>query len=244
MHIYPLGDTAITIEISHHIDSKTHHQVQALLHQIEKHPFPGIIETVSSFSTVTVYYDPLIISYEQVYSHLQQTIQPSQTSQTHTEGVLHRIPVCFEPSFAPDLPFLAQYHQLTINQIIQMYTQAEYTVYAIGFTPGFPYLSGLPSQLATPRRTSPRQQIPAGSVAIGGQQTGIYPVQSPGGWHLIGRTPLSLFQHNRNPPSRLQTGDRIRFQTISSEAFDQWEEENVSCPSSLNNQVYSPPYRT
>jgi inhibitor of KinA len=225
MHIYPLGETAITIEISRHIDSKTHHQVQTLFHHLEQHPFPGMIEATSSFSTVTIYYDPLTISYEQIYALLKQTIQQQLTNKTQIQGTLHLIPVCFEPSFAPDLPYLAQYHQLTINQIIQLYTQAEYTVYAIGFTPGFPYLSGLPPQLATPRRTNPRQQIPAGSVAIGGQQTGIYPTESPGGWHLIGRTPLRLFHHHSNPPSRLQTGDRIRFQVISSESFYQWKEK-------------------
>lgn len=237
MHIYPLGDTAVTIEITQHIDSQTHQQVQALLTHIEKHPFPGMIEATSSFTTVTIYYNPLAISYEQVCAILKQTIQQQPASKRHTEGTLHLIPICFESSFAPDLPFLAQFHRLTTKQVIQMYTEVEYTVYAIGFTPGFPYLGGLPPQLATSRRTNPRQHIPAGSVAIGGQQTGIYPTESPGGWHLIGRTPLSLFHHDRNPPSRLQTGDRIRFQAISSDAFYQWKEKNL-CRSSLNNLAY------
>lgn len=224
MRIYPLGDTAVTLEISPRIDSETHQQVQALHHRIEQHPFPGMIEVISSFSTVTIYYDPSTITYEQIHTLLQQTIQHQRTNQTQSKGTLHLIPVCFEPCFAPDLLFLAQFHQLTVEQIIQKYTRAEYTVYAIGFAPGFPYLSGLPLELATPRRIKPRPHIPAGSVGIGGQQTGIYPTESPGGWHLIGRTPLRLFDHNCNPPGRLQTGDRIRFQAISSEAFYEWKE--------------------
>ena len=130
------------------------------------------------------------------------------------------IPVCFDQEFAVDLEQVAANAQLSANEVVDLYCSAEYRVACVGFTPGFPYLIGLPKKLATPRRASPRKEIPAGSVAIGGEQTGIYPMRSPGGWNVIGRTSLPLFDPVKNPPALLQAGDRVRFHAIGRDEFE------------------------
>jgi inhibitor of KinA len=130
------------------------------------------------------------------------------------------VPVCYENEFAPDLNDVAQHSGLSQDEIIRRHSDATYRVACVGFTPGFPYLSGLPSELATPRRSSPRKEIPAGAVAIGGTQTGIYPRKSPGGWNIIGRTPLRLFDVERESPALLHTGGQVRFRQISRSEFE------------------------
>jgi inhibitor of KinA len=134
------------------------------------------------------------------------------------------IPVCYAADLALDLEEVARHTQLTHEEVIRRHSATEYRVQCVGFTPGFPFLSGLAAELSTPRRASPRSKVPAGSVAIGGAQTGIYPLQSPGGWNIIGRTPLPLFDIRRDPPVLLQAGDRVRFRPISREEFDNWKE--------------------
>ena len=132
------------------------------------------------------------------------------------------MPVCYDPQFALDLETVAQHCDLSPNEIVERHAAARYQVRCVGFIPGFPYLSGLPSTLATPRRATPRTAVPAGSVAIGGGQTGIYPLVSPGGWNIIGRTPLRLFDVEREPAVLLAAGDRVRFVAITPEEFAQW----------------------
>jgi inhibitor of KinA len=137
---------------------------------------------------------------------------------------LIEIPVCYIGDLAPDLEEVARHSRLAPGEVIQRHSAPEYRVQCIGFTPGFPFLSGLPPELSTPRRASPRSKVSAGSVAIGGAQTGIYPLQSPGGWNIIGRTPLALFDVRRDPPVFLQAGDRVRLRPISHEEFENWKE--------------------
>ncbi|MBX6395501.1 MAG: 5-oxoprolinase subunit PxpB, partial [Alicyclobacillaceae bacterium] len=137
-------------------------------------------------------------------------------------GRLVEIPVCYGGEFGPDLAYVADYHGLTPERVIEIHSSTEYRVYMIGFAPGFPYLGGLSPELATPRKTSPRLTIPAGSVGIAGNQTGVYSVSTPGGWQIIGRTPLVLFRPDLHPPSLLKAGDRVRFYPISREEFTRW----------------------
>jgi inhibitor of KinA len=132
------------------------------------------------------------------------------------------IPVCYDPEFALDLDHVAQHAQMSPKEVVDLHRATDYHVNCIGFTPGFPYLAGLPEKLATPRRATPRKEIPAGSVAIGGRQSGIYSLRSPGGWNVIGRTPLRLFDPQKNPPALLRAGDRLRFQAISRQEFEAW----------------------
>jgi inhibitor of KinA len=133
------------------------------------------------------------------------------------------IPVCYEPEFALDIDRVAEQAQISASEVVDLHSGSEYRVACIGFVPGFPFLAGLPKQLATPRRDTPRKEIPAGSVGIGGAQTGIYPLRSPGGWNLIGRTPLKLFDPTKDPPTLLCPGDRVRFRAITREQFESFK---------------------
>jgi inhibitor of KinA len=134
------------------------------------------------------------------------------------------IPVCYDREFAPDLEEVARHAQISTKEVVDLHTGAEYRVACIGFVPGFPFLAGLPKTLATPRRATPRKEIPPGSVGIGGAQTGIYPLRSPGGWNLIGRTPLKLFEPAKDPPTVLCAGDRVRFRAITRQEFESLNE--------------------
>jgi inhibitor of KinA len=130
------------------------------------------------------------------------------------------IPVCYDPKFALDLEHVARHAQISPSEVVELHSAADYRVHCLGFTPGFPYLAGLPKKLATPRRVTPRKEIPGGSVAIGGAQAGIYPQRSPGGWNVIGRTPLRLFDPQKDPPALLRSGDRVRFRPIKQDEFE------------------------
>jgi inhibitor of KinA len=137
------------------------------------------------------------------------------------------VPVCYGGEFGPDLEFVAKHNGLTEQEVIQIHSSGEYLVYMIGFAPGFPYLGGMSEKIAAPRRTSPRLKIPIGTVGIAGLQTGVYPIETPGGWQLIGRSPEQLFRPHANPPSLLQAGNLVRFQPISRDEYDAWEEGRV-----------------
>lgn len=160
--------------------------------------------------------------------HLLDMYESSASRQVEpsaADRIVH-IPLCYGGEYGPDLSGLAFYHGLSEAEVIDLHTSRDYPVYMIGFAPGFPYLGGLDERLATPRRSVPRIQIPAGSVAIGGAQTGIYPLMTPGGWHVIGRTPLALFRPDADPPSLLQAGDIVRFVPIAPDEYETACERN------------------
>jgi inhibitor of KinA len=198
--------------------------VLAAVRQIEAAAIPGVIELAPAYTTIGVFFDPARSgSFDELKATIEYALQtfleparPRAGGETAIE-----VPVCYEDEFAPDLNDVEQHTGLSQDEIIRRHSNATYRVACVGFTPGFPYLSGLPSELATPRRASPRKEIPAGAVAIGGTQTGIYPRKSPGGWNIIGRTPLRLFDVQREPPSLFHAGDRVRFRRISPEEFEQ-----------------------
>lgn len=166
-----------------------------------------------------VTYDPLLTDYETLAAALQRLAAAPDDGGAAGEGRLVTIPVCYGGAFGPDLPFVAEHAGLTETEVIRLHAGREYRIYMLGFLPGFPYLGGLDERLFTPRLASPRTAIPAGSVGIGGEQTGVYPIASPGGWQLIGRTPLKLFDPSagRLPYA---AGDRIRFCPITQDEFD------------------------
>lgn len=226
----PLGDSGVMVKLGEVIDQQTHEKVILFSEYLQEHPFPGMIESVPGFTTVTVYYDPItlfdplddILPYDRAVAILEQMSQ--QISNTHsTEYRLVEIPVCYGGSFGPDLEVVAKQNGLSVEEVISIHSTTEYLVYMIGFAPGFPYLGGMDERLATPRRSSPRLSIPMGSVGIGGLQTGIYSIESPGGWQIIGRTPLSLFQAGESSPSLLCAGDKVRFRPISEREYDNGE---------------------
>lgn len=227
LRLYPLGDAAVVLELGQAIDPATHRLLQAMARLLDQHPPPGLREYVPAFTTLTVYYDPWELSkisalppYEQVASYLQRLVPAAQAAAAdYAPGPLVEIPVCYGGDLGPDLATVAQHTQLSVAEVIQLHSAAEYLVYMVGFAPGFPYLGGLDARLATPRRAAPRSLVPAGAVGIAGLQTGIYSLPTPGGWQLIGRTPQRLFDAGRARPSLLQAGDRLRFVPISAAAF-------------------------
>lgn len=232
MRIEPLGDSALIVRIVDDFardPGASLDAVQAALHSLEAAAIPGVTEMAPAYSTIGVFFnapeiaraareeEPLVWLSTRIERALQtRSIQGTEGIQTP----VIEIPVCYDREFAFDINDVARAAGLTEDEVIRRHASAAYRVACVGFIAGFPFLSGLPSELATPRRAIPRKEVPAGSVAIGSAQTGVYPRNSPGGWNVIGRTPLRLFDVQRDPPVILQTGDRVRFREISREEFD------------------------
>jgi inhibitor of KinA len=223
MQMIPLGDSAVIIQFGNNITLENHQKVRVLAAHLEDKPFPGMIEFVPAFTTVTIYYNPLVLTYKDACStikHIMDDLEIGAPSEPRTI----EIPVCYGGDFGPDLEYVAEHNGLTVDEVIQIHSGAEYLVYMIGFAPGFPYLGGLSERIQAPRRSTPRLRIPAGSVGIAGMQTGVYPIETPGGWQLIGRTPVPLFRPNDSSPSLLQAGDIVRFRPISQQEYEEWKE--------------------
>ncbi|HEY0153247.1 MAG TPA: 5-oxoprolinase subunit PxpB [Longimicrobium sp.] len=224
MRIEPLGDSAVQIVLGDAPDEPTRRRVAAASRRVAESHLPGLIECVPGFTSLTIHYDPVQLPPPDAgwLDSLAQLLDELEES-AGDDGRLVEIPVCYGGDFGPDLKSLASLHGLTADDVVALHAAGDYRVHLIGFVPGFPYLGGLDAKLATPRRESPRTVVPAGSVGIGGAQTGVYPVESPGGWQLIGRTPLRLFDAHRDPPALLRAGDRVRFVPVDAEAFRRLE---------------------
>lgn len=231
-NLTPLGDSAIVITFGKEMNGDIHKKIKVFMNMLEEEPFIGFIECVPAFINLTVYYDSLLIYNEQKPNSIDEYISPYEVVRTIMEEKLQQvrrkqiltqrticIPVCYGGEFGPDLEYVAHFNQLTTDEVIHFHSKGEYLVYMIGFAPGFPFLGGLSEKIATPRKSSPRMSIPAGSVGIAGNQTGVYPISTPGGWQLIGRTPSNLFLPNESPPSLLQAGDKVEFISISSKEY-------------------------
>ena len=234
MEIAPLGDSALTVRVRESFDGAPDETLNAVLatrRLLENAQLPGVIELAPAYTTVAIFFDPVLIvaagaKPDELFDWLAERIRKviSNAKEVRADQIktsLVEIPVCYDAEFAPDLEEVARRAGLGAQEVVDLYNATEYRVHCIGFTPGFPFLGGLPSKLATPRRSTPRKEIPAGSVAIGGAQAGIYPVKSPGGWNLIGHTALRLFDPQKIPPALLRGGDRVRFHAISREEFEQ-----------------------
>ncbi|MET1173627.1 5-oxoprolinase subunit PxpB [Paenibacillus amylolyticus] len=214
----PLGETAVIIHCGDQLSDAVQHRVVSVCALLEKSTLPAMIEWVPSYTSVTVFYDPFISSYPQLCKILlQQLNQMKESVQDKPRTVT--IPVYYGGEWGPDLDYVASEHGLTAEDVIAIHTSGDYLVHMIGFAPGFPYLGGLSEQIATPRRATPRLRVEAGTVGIGGKQTGIYPVDTPGGWQCIGQTPLRLFRPDENIPSLLAAGDRVRFEQITMQDY-------------------------
>lgn len=210
--IEPLGDSAVIVRFGTEMNEMVHKNVKAFTDELSNQSFEGFIECVSSFTTVTVYYKKR--SYKSVCSQIEE-IRSHLSTRRQDKPRIVDIPVWYGGEYGPDLKEVAVYHGLTEKEVIRIHTEGEYLVYMIGFAPGFPYLGGLSDKIATPRRKTPRLKIPAGSIGIAGAQTGIYPISTPGGWQIIGRTDISLFNAEQNPPSVLKSGDIVKFVEVS-----------------------------
>jgi inhibitor of KinA len=226
MKIAALGDSAVVVTLGDTIDAATVAAGQVLVAALEGKPIPGLVECAPAHASVTVYYDPACIPgnggqppYERVREGIEDRAAAAGAGES-AAGRLLTIPVCYGGEHGPDLEAVGAAHGLSADEVVALHRGAEYFVSAVGFTPGFPYLGGLPERLRTPRRSTPRSRVPAGTVAIGGAQSGIYPFESPGGWNLIGRTPWRLFDPYARPPALLRVGDRVRFQPVTPAEFD------------------------
>ena len=221
MRIEPLGDSALLVRVVEEFEAEE--SLDAVLRatrQLEIAQIPGVTGFAPAYTTIGVFFDPSQTeTFDEFRAGIERALQTDVDSGSRT-GATIEVPVCYDDEFAPDLEEIAQHSGLSQAEIVRRHAEAVYRVSCVGFTPGFPYFSGLPRELATPRRASPRKEIPAGAVAIGGTQTGIYPRKSPGGWNIIGRTPLRLFDVERNPPALFKAGDRVRFRKISRQEFD------------------------
>lgn len=219
----PCGDRAVTVEWGSTIDERINRQVHAFARKVEALSHPAITEVVPTYRSATVHYRPEVLSYEELKQLLLSLTQGGPEEAEELPVV--EIPVCYGGEYGPDLEEVAQHCSLTPEEVIARHTAPTYRIYMLGFTPGFPYLGGMDPSIAAPRRKEPRIHIPAGSVGIAGEQTGVYPIVSPGGWQLIGRTPLRLFDPQREQPILLSAGAGIRFVPIDEETFRKMEEK-------------------
>ncbi|UOQ85149.1 5-oxoprolinase subunit PxpB [Gracilibacillus salinarum] len=189
-------------------------------HLLEDDPSLAINEVVIGYATMTIYFNPFVTSHHLMKKNVQSLIE-NAASCPQTEGKLHHIPVCYDRTLAPDLDDVLGYHTSSLKTLIALHSEPVYKVAFLGFSPGFPFLSGMNEQLATPRKDEPRLHVPAGSVGIAGSQTGIYPSSSPGGWQIIGRTPINLLPLQADKPTLFQAGDRLSFYPVTLTEFEQ-----------------------
>ena len=194
--------------------SRLHHRnVAHLFRLLQQQPNRATSNVHPAYSSVLITFDPLCTHPHEFGSYVRMLVDQLDAVEDSAPRVIE-VPVCYDRSLGPDLEFVAQHNRLTIEEVVRHHCSAEYFVYFIGFSPGFPYLGGMPEVIAAPRLATPRVRVPAGSVAIGGSQTGIYPVSSPGGWRMIGRTPIKLFDLGLSPPTVLEMGDLVTFRPI------------------------------
>lgn len=231
LDIQPLGDSAVIIRFGGQISEQVNGLVHAAAACMEERPFAGFIECIPAFTSLTVFYHVYAVSriqkgvspFELVKKEVTERLSDLTAEQKEGRRIIE-IPVCYGGEFGPDLEEVAKLNDLTPEDVIRIHTEGEYLVYMLGFAPGFPFLGGMSERIAAPRKSSPRPSIPAGSVGIAGLQTGVYPISTPGGWQLIGRTPVSLFRPEENPPSLLRAGDTVKFVRITAEEYSRRKE--------------------
>lgn len=222
----PFGDTALVVEFGNTISLEVNARVIALGEAIQKAKIEGVEELVPTYRSLLVRYNPLKISYEQLVFRIKD-IEKTREIATKVESRRIIIPVTYGGIYGPDLAYVAQFHGLSEKQVVKLHSEREYKVYMIGFVAGFPYLGEVPDEIATPRLETPRLKVPAGSVGIAEKQTGVYPCEAPGGWQIIGRTPIKLFDPWQQPPALLKSGDTVKFKPISEKEFKTIEDATL-----------------
>ena len=204
------GDRAMVVELGDSISPETNRRVHGLVRALEDRALPGIVDLVPTYRSLLVLYNPLLASFDGL-RELVASLDDDTADAGKDDPNVVEVPTVYGGDHGPDLDFVAEHNGLSPEEVVEIHSGADYPVYMLGFTPGFPYLGGLSEKLHTPRLATPRTVTPGGSVGIAEAQTGVYPVQSPGGWRIIGRTPLALFDAEREPPSLLNAGDVVRF---------------------------------
>jgi len=218
--LLPAGDSALVVEFGNEITPEINARIRSFTQVLEEQALPGIVELVPTYRSVLVHYDPLQLAPGELEAKIRE-LTGSLTDIELAAPVVTMVPVCYGGEFGPDLDHVCQHTGLSKEEVVRLHAGTDYLIYMLGFTPGFSYLGGMDERLATPRLKTPRTVIPAGSVGIAGKQTGIYPIDSPGGWQLIGRTPLKLYDPYREPPVLLKAGNYVRFVPISEAEYEE-----------------------
>lgn len=221
-NILQVSEVSALVEFGHKIDKSINKEIRIFCSYLDKNSFDGFIEYIPYFSSVSIIYDPVQIDssepFRVVKSKLNNILTKLDFNCNYEENIV-KIPVCYGEKFGPDIEYVADVNNLTTDEVIKIHADGRYLVYMIGFAPGFPYLGGLSEKIYTPRRKSPRTVIPAGSVGIAGKQTGVYSIETPGGWQIIGRTPLKLFNLENSKKTLLKCGDIVKFYPISYDEY-------------------------
>lgn len=227
MKFYSPGENAVCAEWGNQIDEGIHAKVLAAYQNLISNPFEGFIEAVPAYTTLTVFYDLVEMKKSSgektVFDFVKSRLIQRFENLKPTEKIITReivVPVCYDPEFGIDQNEISTMKKISAEEIIRLHIEKKYSVFMIGFLPGFPYLGNVDEKISVPRKLTPRIRVETGSVGIAGNQTGIYPFDSPGGWQIIGRTPLQLFDVNKNPPTLFQVGDTVQFEKISRKDFD------------------------
>ncbi len=214
------GDSSVCVEFGNEISPDINRKIRAFKIAVEKSGIPGIVETVPTYRSLLVHYKPEVIGFKAITEKFKSLMGTLDNIEIPPPTVIE-IPVLYGGEMGPDIENVASHNGKTVEEVIKIHTSQEYLIYMIGFIAGFPYLGGMSKEIATPRLKEPRVKIDGGSVGIAGEQTGIYPLDSPGGWQLIGRTPLKLYDAEREKPVLLEAGQYIKFRSISQKEFDE-----------------------
>ena len=217
--ISPVGDRAISIDFGQVIDPTINRHIRQTIERIKELQLEGIIELVPTYCALLVEYDAMLYSYSEICNIIEPTLEEGMANTTNELVTVVEVPTVYGGEFGPDLSFVASHNHLSEDEVISIHSGTDYLVYMLGFIPGFTYLGGMDSRIATPRLSSPRTLIPAGSVGIAGEQTGTYPSDSPGGWQIIGRTPVTMYDMSKAQAALLNAGDYVRYVPIDESEF-------------------------
>ena len=218
--ISPVGDCAISIDFGQVIDPKINRHIRQTIERIQELNLEGIIELVPTYCALLLQYDAMLYSYSDICNLMEPLLEPSATDDANERVTVIEIPTVYGGEFGPDLGFVASHNNLTEEEVVAIHSGTDYLVYMLGFIPGFTYLGGMDPRIATPRLSSPRTLIPAGSVGIAGEQTGTYPSDSPGGWQIIGRTPVTMYDMSKEQAALLSAGDYVRYVPIDETEYN------------------------
>lgn len=217
------GDSSILLQFGNTIDPAINRKIAATVQLMREQHINGVTDVIPAFCSLLINYDPRVISYEQIKGRMEALVK-IDVSAGNTRKRVFEIPVCYGGEYGPDIQNIADHAGMSVEEVIQIHTSRDYLIYMLGFLPGFTYLGGLDERIHTPRLANPRIRIPAGSVGIGGSQTGIYPMDSPGGWQLMGMTPVKTYDPDREVPILVEAGDYIRFVAIDEDEFHRIKE--------------------
>lgn len=225
MKFLKAGDSAMIIELGNEISPKINSQLKCITDFVDELKNEGIKDLLPTYRSIIINYDSLKISFDDLKEIVEKNINLKNIDNEKKIKEIIEIPVLYGGEWGPDIQNISSHNKLTEKEVVDIHESEEYLIYMLGFTPGFPYLGGMSKEIATPRLQTPRVKIPAGSVGIAGEQTGIYPIASPGGWQLLGRSPLELFNPTKEKPFLLKSGEYIKFKSISKTEYEEIEKK-------------------